>query len=79
MNLVLAQAARWTLLGIVLGVAGSLFATRFIRALLFELPANDYASLVTSGVLLLAMAMLAAFIPSRRAARTNLLLALRHE
>jgi predicted permease len=79
MNLVLAQAARWTLLGIVLGVAGSLFATRFIRALLFELPANDYASLVISGVLLLAMAMLAAFIPSRRAARTNPLLALRHE
>jgi putative ABC transport system permease protein len=78
-NLVLSQAARWTLLGIVLGVAGSLFATRFIRALLFELPANDYASLVISGLSLLAMAMLAAFIPSRRAARTNPLLALRHE
>jgi putative ABC transport system permease protein len=79
MNLVLAQAARWTLLGIVLGTAGSLFATRFIRALLFELPANDYASLVISVVSLLAMAMLAAFIPSRRAARTNPLVALRHE
>jgi putative ABC transport system permease protein len=79
MNLVLAQAARWTLLGIVLGVAGSLFATRFIRALLFELPTNDYASLVISVVSLLAMAMLAAFIPSWRAATVNPLVALRHD
>jgi predicted permease len=79
MSLVLTQAARWTLLGIALGAGGSLFVTRFIRALLFEVPAIDYISLTISVVSLLAVAMLAAFIPSRRAAATDPLLALRHE
>lgn len=79
MNLVLAQAARWTLLGIALGAAGSLLLTRFLQALLFEVPANDYLSLTLSVVLLFAVAMLAASLPSRRAAMTDPLLALRHE
>jgi putative ABC transport system permease protein len=79
MNLVLAQSARWTLLGISLGAAGSLFLTRFLQALLFEVPANDYLSLTLSVVLLFAVAMLAASLPSRRAAMTDPLLALRHE
>jgi predicted permease len=79
MHLVLVQAARWTLLGIVLGVAGSLFVERFIRALLFEVPANDPASLLISALSLLAMALVAAFVPSWRAAMTDPLLALRHD
>ncbi|HEY6304862.1 MAG TPA: ABC transporter permease [Candidatus Angelobacter sp.] len=79
MNLVLSQAARWTALGVVVGAAGSLFAARLIRALLFEVPANDYLSLVMSVVLLFATALLAASVPSRRAATTDPLVALRHE
>lgn len=79
MNLVLGEAARWTLLGITLGAAGSLLAARFIRALLFEVPTNDYLSLAFCVALLFAIAMLAAFIPSRRAAATNPLVALRYE
>ncbi|HKD45256.1 MAG TPA: hypothetical protein VKD24_06325, partial [Candidatus Angelobacter sp.] len=79
MRLVLGQAARWTSLGLALGAGGSLFVTRFIRALLFEIPASDYLSLTLSLVSLFAVAMLAASIPSRRAAMADPLLALRHE
>jgi len=79
MNLILAQAARWTLLGIVVGAAGSLFVAPLVRSLLFEIPATDYTSLAICVTALLVVAMLAAFIPSRRAARTNPLVALRYE
>jgi len=78
-RLVLGQAARWTSLGLALGAGGSLFVTRFIRALLFEIPASDYLSLTLSVVSLFAVAMLAASLPSRRAAMADPLLALRHE
>jgi predicted permease len=79
MQLILAQAARWTLVGVVLGTAGSFFVTRFIQALLFEVPANDYLSLAVCVVALFAVAMLAASVPSRRAATTDPLLALRRQ
>jgi len=79
MTLILAQAARWTALGIALGAAGSLVASRSIRALLFGVPANDYFGLGFCVVLLFAVAVLAASVPSRRAARTNPLVALRHD
>lgn len=79
MGLVLSEAARWTLFGIVLGSAGSLFAARLIHALLFEIPANDYVSLGISLIGVFAVAILAALVPSRRAALTDPLLALRQE
>src|SRR5262249_31675817 len=45
MSLILAQATRWTLLGILVGAVGSVLVTPLIRALLFEVPASDYTSL----------------------------------
>lgn len=78
-RLVLSEAARWTLFGTVFGSAGSLFAAHLIRGLLFAMPKNDYPSLGLSIVVLFAVAILAASIPSRRAAMIDPLLALRHE
>ena len=79
MSLVLSEAARWTLFGIAFGSMGSLFAARLISGLLFEISANDYLSLGLSVFALFTVAILAALIPSRRAALTDPLLALRHE
>jgi predicted permease len=79
MELILSQAARWTLLGILLGATGSLFLTRLFGSLLFGIPRNDYWSLVLSMASIFAMAIMAASIPSQRAARTDPLLALRSE
>jgi predicted permease len=79
MELILSQAARWTMLGILLGIAGSLFLTRLMGSLLFGISKNDSVSLALSVTLLFAVAMLAASIPSQRAARTDPLLALKNE
>lgn len=67
------------MLGILLGAAGSLFLTRFMGSLLFGVSKNDYTSLALSVTLLFVVAMLAASIPSQRAARTDPLLALKNE
>jgi len=78
-KLILSRAAVWTLAGATTGLIGSLFATRALRSLLFEVPAHDPWTLaaVLSGLLLVAMP--AAWIPSLRAARVDPMTALRQE
>jgi macrolide transport system ATP-binding/permease protein len=67
------------LAGVLLGCAGSFFAARLIKALLFDVPVNDYVSPMVSMALLFAVGMVAAALPSWRAARIDPLVALRHE
>ncbi len=78
-KLILSRAAVWTLAGAVTGLIGSLFATRALRSLLFEVPEHDpwIFAVVLPGLLLVAMA--AAWIPSQRAARVDPMTALRQE
>ncbi len=78
-RLVLGHAARWTLAGAVAGVAGSFVAHRWLKALLFQVPDQDLLALGIALALLLAAALVAAWIPSRRAARVDPLIALRQE
>ncbi len=76
-RLLLGQAAVWTLAGAALGLTGSLFATRLLRSLLFEVPERDPWTLIATPLLLLVVALIAAWIPSRRAARVDPMQALR--
>jgi putative ABC transport system permease protein len=78
-QLVLARAARWTLAGAAIGLAGSLYVGRLLQALLFDAPASDPWILLAVVALLFACAMGAAWIPARRAARVDPMTALRHE
>ncbi len=78
-RLVLGHAARWTLAGAVLGIACSWFAARWIAGLLFQVTAHDPWVLAVAAALLLAVALMAAWIPSRRAARVDPMEALRQE
>jgi len=78
-RLVLGHAARWTLAGAALGVAGSWFASRWLEAMLFHVSARDPWMLAAAVAALLATAMLAAWAPSRRAARVDPMQALRQE
>jgi predicted permease len=78
-RLVLQHAARWTAIGAVLGVLGSLFALRLLQAMLFHVSARDPWTLAAALATLSAVALLAAWIPSRRAARINPVQALRRE
>lgn len=76
-RLVLGHAARWTAAGAALGVIGSLLAARLIEAMLFHVPARDPWVLAAAVAALCAVAMLAAWIPSRGAARVDPMQALR--
>jgi predicted permease len=77
--LVLARAGRWAAAGIVLGLAGSFFAARVMEALLYGVKPGDPATLAGVTALLLAIALAAAWIPARRAARIDPVEALREE
>jgi len=79
MKAILGQAARWAVAGMTVGAAGSFFAARLLRTLLFEVQVNDDRSLAMAMALLFAVTLLASAIPSRRASRIDPLLALRQE
>jgi predicted permease len=63
--------------GLAAGLAGALAAARVLRALLFEVSATDPATYAAVAALLGAVAALAAYLPARRAARVDPLVALR--
>jgi putative ABC transport system permease protein len=68
-----------TLVGLTLGFAAALAAGRALTALLFEVSALDPATYGTGLAVMLAVALLASYLPARRAMRTDPVLALRQE
>ena len=79
LRLVFAHAMRWTAVGILIGLLGSLAATRWLRSLLYQVPARDPWTLAITVAVLLAVALLAAWFPSRRALSVDPLIALKQE
>ncbi len=78
-RLILSEAGALTAVGIVIGLACSLGATRLMRDLLFGVTSWDVPTIVVVATLLAAAALLAAYIPARRAASVNPVEALRAE
>ena len=78
-RLVVRQTLRYVVLGGVLGVAGSFFAGRLIRGLLYEVSPLDPVTLIGVVALLMATAAGAAAIPARRATRIDPVTALATE
>jgi putative ABC transport system permease protein len=66
-------------LGVVIGILGAVALTRTMSSLLFGVSATDPIVFTTLAVLLMAAALVACYMPARRAARINPLKALRHE
>jgi putative ABC transport system permease protein len=79
LKMVFSSVARWTIGGAVLGSLGAWFCTRLLESLLFEVKAHDPLLLGGAGLLLLAVAFVAAWLPARRASRVDPLVALRYE
>jgi putative ABC transport system permease protein len=65
--------------GLALGTAASLFVTRVLEKLLFEVTPNDPATMLAAALVLGIAALAAGFVPARRAARVDPLVALRWE
>jgi len=78
-NLVVAQGMRLALIGVFLGVAAALALTRLMESLLYGVKAWDPVALISVVVLLGAVAMLAAYVPARRAMKVDPMEALRHQ
>jgi ABC-type antimicrobial peptide transport system permease subunit len=67
------------LLGIAIGIPSGLATSRLIASMLFGLLPTDISTIVTSCLLLLAVALLAGYLPARRASSIDPILALRTE
>jgi putative ABC transport system permease protein len=78
-KLVLVEALRWTLAGVAFGLLGSWFAAAWLSSLLFQVSARDPLSLGVTLLVLPAVTLAAAWIPSRRAAKVDPMVALRCE
>jgi putative ABC transport system permease protein len=77
--LVVAEGARMAAFGVVIGIAASLAITRLMSSLLFGISATDPLTFVGVAALLSSVALLASYIPARRAMRVDPMVALRYE
>ncbi len=79
LRLVVGGGLRLTLIAVGIGIAGALGLTRFLSTLLYGVKPTDPLTFVLVSVLLSAVALLASYIPARRATKVDPVVALRYE
>ena len=77
--MVLREALVFALFGIAIGIPSALMAARLIASMLFGISTNDLPTITGVALLLLLVAMLAGFLPARRASAIDPVVALRTE
>lgn len=77
--LIVGSGFRMALAGLSIGLAGALVLGRVMRSTLYGVQSADLSSLAMVGVLLLAVALVACWLPARRAAKVDPMVALRYE
>jgi ABC-type antimicrobial peptide transport system permease subunit len=76
-NLVILEGMKMAAIGVAIGLVGSLAVTRLMRSLLFGIDATDPATFLANAAILGGVAFLACWLPARRAARVDPMVALR--
>ena len=79
LNMIMGQGMRTIIIGVAIGLAGSLLLTRSLQSLLFGVTATDPLTFAAVISLLVAAALLACYIPARRATKVDPMVALRYE
>jgi ABC-type antimicrobial peptide transport system permease subunit len=77
--MVLREVALMATAGVVLGLPVAIGLSRFVQSQLYGLSPTDPPTLILSAVVLTTVAMLAGYVPARRATRVDPMLALRYE
>jgi putative ABC transport system permease protein len=77
--MVVAQGTTVVLLGVVIGVVVALVTTRALGSLLFGVPAMDLATFVAMSACMIAVGLLASYVPARRASSVDPMESLRSD
>jgi putative ABC transport system permease protein len=78
-NMVVRQGLNLLLMGLVIGIAGALALTQFLTSLLYGVKPTDPFTFIAVSLILIAVALVACYIPARRAAKVDPIVALRYE
>jgi ABC-type antimicrobial peptide transport system permease subunit len=79
LRMVLAQAGKMVMLGVVIGLVAAILLTRLMASMLFGVSPTDPVTLGVVALLLTAVALIACYIPALRATRVDPMIALRYE
>ena len=79
LKLVVGKGMALAVIGTTIGLGASVALTRLMRSLLFEVTPTDWLTFLTASLILLSVALLACYLPARRATKVDPLTALRYE
>jgi putative ABC transport system permease protein len=79
LRLVVRQGFKLTTIGVAIGIAGCFLVTRFLSSLLYGVKPTDPLTFIAVAFILAGVALLASYIPARRATRVDPMVALRYE